>query len=76
MPQNIEIKAGQSINWYNPTPVGESSCIDSTGKNVTYLSLNANYTMDGTESYVNISYVDFFAGIFCMFGKSITLKFI
>ena len=32
---------------YNPT------VIDSTGKNVTYLSLNANYTMDGTESYVN-----------------------
>ena len=23
VPQNIEIKAGQSINWYNPTPVGE-----------------------------------------------------
>ena len=23
MPQNIEIKAGQSINWYNPTRVGE-----------------------------------------------------
>jgi hypothetical protein len=27
--------------------------IDSTGKNVTYLTLNANYTMDGTEGYVN-----------------------
>jgi plastocyanin len=122
VPQNIEIKAGQSINWYNPTPVGEPHSvtfmkddrlfppfaapfavpnstefelllpnpnveplivpnspgalatttssssktvivdnaraynpvvIDSTGKNVTYLSLNANYTMDGTESYVN-----------------------
>src|SRR5687768_13868173 len=23
VPQNIEIKAGQTINWYNPTPVGE-----------------------------------------------------
>src|SRR5919112_5660713 len=23
VPKNIEIKAGQSINWYNPTPVGE-----------------------------------------------------
>jgi hypothetical protein len=32
---------------YNPV------VIDSTGKNVTHLSLNANYTMDGTESYVN-----------------------
>jgi plastocyanin len=119
VPQNIEIKAGQTINWYNPTPVGEPhsvtflqdgrlfppfaapfavsnstefkalvpspnleplivpnppgtesttttktviidnaraynpTVIDSTGKNVTYLSLNANYTMDGTESYVN-----------------------
>ena len=122
VPKNIEIKAGQSINWYNPTPVGEPhsvtflqdgrlfppfaapfavpnstefkalipspnveplivpnppgteqattiattktviidnaraynpTVIDSTGKNVTYLSLNANYTMDGTESYVN-----------------------
>ena len=28
---------------YNPT------VIDSTGQNVTCLSLNANYTMDGTE---------------------------
>ena len=121
VPQNIEIKAGQTINWFNPTPVGEPhsvtflqdgrlfppfaapfaipnstefkalipspnveplivpnppgtesttttttktviidnaraynpTVIDSTGKNVTYLSLNANYTMDGTESYVN-----------------------
>jgi len=119
VPQHIEIKAGQTINWYNPTPVGEPhsvtflqdgrlfppfaapfavpnstefkalvpspnveplivpnppgtetttttktviidnaraynpTVIDSTGKNVTYLSLNANYTMDGTESYVN-----------------------
>lgn len=23
VPQNIEIKAGQTINWYNPTPIGE-----------------------------------------------------
>ena len=23
VPQNIEIKAGQTINWYNPTPVEE-----------------------------------------------------
>jgi plastocyanin len=23
VPENIKIKAGQSINWYNPTPVGE-----------------------------------------------------
>jgi hypothetical protein len=30
---------------YNPT------VLDSTGKNVTYLSLNANYTMDGTGRY-------------------------
>jgi hypothetical protein len=29
---------------YNPV------LIDSTGKNMTYPSLNANYTMDGTES--------------------------
>ena len=29
---------------YNPV------LIDSTGKNTTYSSLNANYTMDGTES--------------------------
>src|ERR671921_2467855 len=117
VPQNIEIKAGQTINWYNPTPVGEPhsvtflqdgrlfppfaapfavpnstefkalipdpnleplivpnppgteptaktviidnaraynpTVIDSTGKNVTYLPPNANYTMDGTESYIN-----------------------
>jgi plastocyanin len=36
---------------YNPV------VIDSTGKNVTYLSLNANYTMDGTESYVNSGWI-------------------
>src|ERR687891_1462206 len=23
VPQTINIKAGQSVNWYNPTPVGE-----------------------------------------------------
>ncbi len=123
VPQNIEIKAGQTINWYNPTPVGEPhsvtflqdgslfppfaapfavpnstefkalvpspnleplivpnppgtesttttktviidnaraynpTVIDSTGNNVTYLSLNANYTMDGTESYVNSGWI-------------------
>ena len=115
VPQKIEIKAGQTINWYNPTPVEEPhsvaflkdsrlfplfavpfavpastefkalisspnvealivpsndttatktviganarafnpTIVDSTGKNVTYLPPNANYTMDGTESYVN-----------------------
>jgi plastocyanin len=118
VPQSIKIKAGQSVNWYNPTPVGEPhsvtflknnslfppfaapfavpnstafkallpnpnleplivpnppgteptttktviidnaraynpTVIDSTGKNVKYLPPNANYTMDGTESYIN-----------------------
>jgi plastocyanin len=114
IPQNIEIQAGQTITWYNPTPVGEPHSvtffkdstqfplfvapfsvpastgfnalmpspnlepltvtsndpatkiviianarslspivIDSTGQNVTYLPINANYTMDGTESYLN-----------------------
>jgi plastocyanin len=114
IPQSIEIEAGQSISWYNPTPVGEPhsvtflkdnnqfplfvapfsvststqfnpqmpspnlepltvpsndtstktmimanarslspTVIDSTGQNVTYLPINANYTMDGTESYLN-----------------------
>ena len=117
VPQNAKIKAGQTINWINPTPVGEPhsvtfmqrsdlfppfaapftvpsttefralvpnpniepliipnppgtegsvqtviidnaraynpTVIDSTGENVTYLPPNANYTMDGTESYVN-----------------------
>jgi plastocyanin len=114
VPQSIEIQAGQTINWYNPTPVGEPHsvtffkdsnqfplfvapfsvpastefnplmqspnlepltvlsndtttktvvvanarslspiAIDSTGQNVTYLPINANYTMDGTESYLN-----------------------
>jgi plastocyanin len=114
VPQSIETEAGQTINWYNPTPVGEPhsvtffkdnklfslfvapfavpastefdalmpvpnleplivpsndtttktviianarsfspAVIDSTGQNVTYLPINANYTMDGTETYVN-----------------------
>src|ERR671912_470545 len=51
VPQSIKIEAGQSVNWYNPTPV------DSTGKNVTYLPPNANYTMDGTESYINSAWL-------------------
>jgi plastocyanin len=117
IPQKIEIKAGQTVNWYNPTEVSEPhtvtfikdpglfpafaapfsvpnstefkalmpnqnfeplivpnppgadpttktvimdnaraytpTVIDSTGKNVTYLPMNANYTMDGTETYIN-----------------------
>jgi plastocyanin len=122
VPQRIEIKAEQSVNWYNPTPVGEPHSvtfikdnrlfppfaapfsvsnstefkalipspnveplivpnppgapattsktvivdnaraynpvvIDSTGKNITYLPLNANYTMDGTESYLNSGWI-------------------
>jgi plastocyanin len=36
---------------YNPT------VIDSTGQNVTYMPLNSNYTMDGTESYVNSGWI-------------------
>jgi len=31
--------------------------IDSTGKSVKYLSPNANYTMDGTESYINSGWI-------------------
>jgi plastocyanin len=116
VPDSIEIKAGESVTWNNPTPVaelhsvtfmkdskyfpafvapfqvpnstefqslvpnsnveplivpvpGESTqtktvvtvnarafipvVLDSSGKNVTYLPPNSNYTMDGTESYVN-----------------------
>jgi len=36
-----------NVRSYNPV------AIDSTGNNVTYLSVNANYTMTGTEKYVN-----------------------
>ena len=118
VPQSIEIESGQTINWYNPTPVGEPhsvtffkdnnlfplfvapfavpastefdalmpgpnlepliipsndtttktvvignarslnpTVIDSTGQNVTYLPINANYTMDGTESYLNSGWI-------------------
>jgi plastocyanin len=118
VPQSIEIEAGQTINWYNPTPVGEPhsvtffkdnklfplfvapfavpastefdalmsdpnlepllvpsndtttktviianarsfspAVIDSTGQNITYLPINANYTMDGTEIYVNSGWI-------------------
>jgi plastocyanin len=116
VPYNIEIKAGESVTWNNPTPVAEPHSVtfmkdskyfpafvapfqvpnstefqslvpnsnaeplivpapgespqtktvvtvnarafipivlDSSGKNVTYLAPNSNYTMDGTESYVN-----------------------
>lgn len=114
VPQRIEIQAGQTITWDNPTPVGEPHSVtflkdenlfppflapfsvpastqfnplmpgpnlepqtipsndtttktvlianarslspvvvDSTGQNATYLPINANYTMDGTESYLN-----------------------
>lgn len=36
---------------YTPT------VIDSSGKDVTYLQPNSNYTMDGTESYVNSGWI-------------------
>lgn len=114
-PQNVEIKAGESVSWHNPNfyaephsvtflkdkkyfadfampfrvanstefePVDPNSnseplfiplqpgemkktlvsvnarafmptVIDSSGNKVTYLQPNSNYTMDGTESYVN-----------------------
>ena len=122
-PQQVQIKAGQSVTWYNPTPVPEphtvtfvlnnnnnksyaadliapftisSSTTNSTqimplipnsnseplmtpdnnaiiavnkraynpvaviedspttgGKNVTYMKQNANYSMSGTEDYIN-----------------------
>jgi plastocyanin len=123
IPQSVEIQAGQTINWFNPTPVGEPhsvtflknnslfppfaapfavpnstqfkalmpnpnleplivpnppgieptsktviidnarafnpTVIDSTGQNVTYLPINktVNYTMDGTETYLNSGYI-------------------
>ena len=122
IPQNITIKAGQTINWINPTTVGEPHSvtflkesslfppfvvpfavpsttefrallpnpnveplvvpnpagadnetektvimnngrvfnplvIDSTGQNVTYFPLNAHYTMDGTETYINSGWI-------------------
>ena len=122
IPQHAKIKAGQSITWINPTPVGEPhsvtfmkendlfppfaapfavpsttefralvpnpnvdplivpnppeadnatektviidnarvynpTVIDSTGQNAKYLPLNANYTMDGTESYINSGWI-------------------
>jgi plastocyanin len=122
IPQNAKLKAGQTITWINPTPVGEPhsvtfmkesdlfppfaapfavprttefralvpnpnvdplvvpnpleadnstektviidnaraynpTVIDSTGQNASYLPLNANYTMDGTESYVNSGWI-------------------
>jgi len=115
IPQNIEIKTGESITWDNPTSVPEPHSvtflkdkkyfadfvapfhvanstefqpldaksnseplfaparpgeitktvvtvnarafipvvIDSSGKKVTYLEPNSNYTLDGTESFVN-----------------------
>jgi plastocyanin len=115
VPQKIEIKAGESVMWDNPTAVSEPHSvtflkndkffpefaapfmvsnstefkspdpnsnaepliappqsgettktviminaraytpvvIDSTGKNITHLPPNSNYTMDGTESIVN-----------------------
>lgn len=120
LPQNIQIKAGESVTWYNPTPVSEPHSvtfmkenkyfpdfaapfsvpnstefqsldsnsnaqplfllppggpphtktvvtinarafipvvIDSSGKNVTFLPPNSNYTMDGSESYVNSGWI-------------------
>ena len=119
VPENIEIKSGESVTWNNPTSLAEPHSvtfindskyfpppaapfsvtnstnlkpltkdpnidplvipnsnqngtisvvidnarnyipvsIDSTGKNVTYLPPNANYTMDGTEKYVNSGWI-------------------
>jgi plastocyanin len=36
---------------YDPT------VIDTTGRKVTYLPPNANYSMDGTESYINSGWI-------------------
>src|SRR3712207_8338241 len=41
VPQNVEIKVGQTINWYNPTPVGEpqdrkSTRLNSSHANISY----------------------------------------
>jgi plastocyanin len=116
-PQSVEIKAGDSVTWYNPSPVPEPHTttfltdpsyfpplaapfsipsntetisilptpniepivvppgptdtneskivimdnaraynpvvVDNAGKNVTYLQPNSNYTLSGTETYVN-----------------------
>jgi plastocyanin len=119
IPQSIEIQAGTTVNWHNPTPVGEPHSVtffkdnnlfppflapfstpastefdaqipnpnlepliipsndttaaktvvianarslnptvmDSIGQNVTYLPINANYTMNGTESYLNSGWI-------------------
>src|ERR687898_703641 len=70
VPQSIKIKAGQSVNWYNPTPVGEPHSVTFLKNNSLFppfagpfavpnstefktLMPNPNYTMDGTESYIN-----------------------
>jgi plastocyanin len=114
LPQRIQIGAGETVTWYNPSPVAEPHTttlltnssylpplaapfeihsntpiiskipnpnvepiilppnsngsktvimdnaraylpvvIDSTGINATYLELNGNYTMSGTERYIN-----------------------
>lgn len=121
IPNTVEIKAGDSVTWDNPTAVAEPHsvtfvnddeyfaefvapfqvanstqfepsipnsnaeviippsepgsvesektviaingraylpvAIDSTGKNVTHLAPNSNYTMDGTEKYVNTGWL-------------------
>ena len=38
---------------YNPVVVTEDSTTTGGGKNVTYMKQNANYSMSGTEDYVN-----------------------
>jgi plastocyanin len=114
LPQRIQISAGETVTWYNPSPVAEPHTttlltnssylpplaapfdipndtqivskipnpnvepiilppssngsktvimdnaraylpvvIDSTGINATYLEPNGNYTMSGTETYIN-----------------------
>lgn len=47
--QTPETKTVVTINALAYVP----AVIDSTGNNVTYIPPNSNYTMDGTENYVN-----------------------
>lgn len=55
-PLMIDLNGSKAIivdnaRHYNPV------AIDSTGKNVTYLPVNANYSMVGTEKYVNSGWI-------------------
>src|SRR6476620_6640939 len=54
-PKNIEIKAGQSVTWYNPTTVGEPHTITFVLDNNTMAGVVSPLTVLNTTKFISMS---------------------